>query len=67
MEPNETASTIPGGPRVISVFDVHGCCRAQIKHFLGMRGGSRTRYGVGLMVGGGLPYMRVRLELPREL
>ena len=67
MGPNETAITLPGGPRIISVIDGSGRCRAQIKHFLGMRGGSRTRYGVGLMVGGGLPYMRVRLELPREL
>ena len=36
MGPNETAITIPGGPRVIGVFDVHGCCRAQIKHFFVM-------------------------------
>ena len=26
MGPNETAIAVIGGPRVISVFDVHGCC-----------------------------------------
>ena len=60
MGPNETASTLPGGPRVISVFDVHGCCRAQIKHFFGVLIGSRTPYGLGLMVGSRLHCMRMR-------
>ena len=58
MGPNETASTLPRGPRVISVFDVHGCCRAQIKHFFGVLIGSRTPYGLGLMVVSRLHRMR---------
>ena len=62
MGPNETASTLPGGPRVISVFDVHGCSRAQIKHFFGMQTGSRTPYGLGLMVGGRLRRLRMRFR-----
>ena len=62
MGPNETASTIPGRPRVIAVFDVHGCCRAQIKDFLGVLIGSRTAYGLGLMVGRRLNRMRMRLR-----
>jgi hypothetical protein len=48
MGPNETTSMIPGGPRVISVFDGSGCHRAQIKHFLGMQIGSRFPHGLGL-------------------
>jgi len=48
MGPNETAIAIPGGPRVIAVFDGSGCCRAQIKHFLGVLIGSRTPHGLGL-------------------
>ena len=44
MGPNETVITIPGGPRVISVFDGSGCCRAQIKHFFVMQNGSQTAY-----------------------
>ena len=67
MGPNETASMIPGGPRVISVFDGSGCCRAQIKHFLGMREGSRTAYGLGLMVGGRLHRLRMRFGHPIAL
>ena len=67
MGPNETASMIPGGPRVISVFDGSGCCRAQIKHFFGVVVSSRTPYGLGLMVGSRLRRMRMRLELSREL
>ena len=50
MGSNETAITIPGGPRVIAVFDDSGRCRAQIKHFFGMLEGSRTAYGFGLKV-----------------
>ena len=46
MGPNETAITIPRGPRIISVFDVHGCHRVQIKHFFGMQIGSRTPSGL---------------------
>ena len=67
MGPNETAITIRGGPRVIGVFDVHGCCRAQIKHFFGVQGGSRTPSRLGLMVGSRLRRMRMRLGLYREL
>jgi len=37
MGPNETASRLIGGPRVIGVFDVRGCHRIQIKHFFGMQ------------------------------
>ena len=64
MGPNETAITIPGGPRVIGVFDVHGCRRAQIKHFFGMQAGSRTPYELGLMVGSRLHRMRMRFGHP---
>ena len=47
MGPNETAITITGGPRKISVFDVQGRAKAQIKHFFGMQDGSRTPSGLG--------------------
>jgi len=67
MGPNEIAITIPGGPRVISVFDVHGCSRVQIKHFFGMQESSRTRYGLGLMVGGRLHRLRMRFGHPIAL
>ena len=63
MGPNETTSMIPGGPRVISVFDGSGCHRAQIKHFLGMQIGSRFPHGLGLMVVSRLHRMRMRLWL----
>ena len=67
MGPNETAITIPGGPRVISVFDVHGCCRAQIKHFFGVLIGSRTPHGLGLMVRVRLHRLRMRFGHPIAL
>ena len=67
MGPNETAITIRGGPRVIAVFDGSGCCRAQIKHFFVMQIGSRTPYGLGLMVGRRLHRMRTRFEHPIAL
>ena len=67
MESNETASTTSGGPRVIVIFDVHGCCRAQINHFFGVVIGSRARQGLGLMLGSRLHRMRMRLELYRDL
>jgi len=60
MGPNETASTIIGGPRKIVIFDVQRHAKAQIKHFLGMQDGSRTAYGVGLMIGSRLHRMRTR-------
>ena len=44
--PNETAITIFGGPRIISVFDVHGYHEVQRKHFFGMQIGSRTPSGL---------------------
>ena len=46
MGPNETASTIIGGPRKIVIFDVQGRAKAQIKHFFGMQIGSRTPSGL---------------------
>ena len=58
MGPNETASTIPGGPRVIGVSAGSVCCRAQIKHFLGVLIGSRTPYGLGLKLVSRLHRMR---------
>ena len=58
MGPNETASALVGGPRVIGVFDGSGCSRAQIKHFFGVLIGSGTLYGLGLMVGRRLHRMR---------
>jgi len=67
MGSNETAITIPGGPRVISVFDVHGCCRAQINHFFGALIGSRTRYGLGLKLVSRLHRMRRSLGQPIAL
>ena len=67
MGPNETAITIPGGPRVIGVFDVHGCRRAQIKHFFGMQTGSRTPYGLGLKLVSRLHRMRRSLGQPIAL
>jgi len=54
MGPNEAAITIPGGPRKISVFDVHGYHRVQIKHFFGMQIGSRTPSGLDLLLVGHL-------------
>ena len=67
MGPNETTIAICGGPRVIGVFDIHGCHRAQIKHFWGAQIASRTSPGLGLMMGSRLLRMRRCLELPREL
>ena len=48
MGSNETAITLIRGPRIISVCDVHGCHRVQIKHFFVMQTGSRTPHGLGL-------------------
>ena len=64
MGPKETAITLTWWTRVISVFDVRGCYRAQIKLFFGMQTGSRTPYGLGLMVGSRLHRMRRCLRLP---
>jgi len=46
MGPNETASTITGGPLKIVIFDVQQRAKAQIKHFFGMLIGSRTPSGL---------------------
>ena len=62
MGPNETASTLPGGPRIISVFDVHGYHRVQIKHFFVMQTGSRTPHGLGLKLVSRLHRIRRRLD-----
>ena len=67
MGPNETASMIPGGPRVIGVFDGSGCHRAQIKHFFGMQIGSRTPQGLGLMLVNRLHRIRRILGQPIAL
>jgi len=61
MGSNDTAITLTGGPRVIGVFDGSGCCRAQIKHFFGVLIGSRTLYGLGVMVSRHLHRMRMLL------
>ena len=66
MGPNEAAITIPGGPRKISVFDVHGYHRVQIKHFFGMQTGSRTPYGLGLKLVSHLHRTRWCLWLPES-
>ena len=50
MGSDETAITIPGGPRVIDVFDGNGCHRAQIAHFFRGQIGSWRPLGVGLVV-----------------
>ena len=67
MGPNETAITIPGGPRVISVFDGDGALSGPNDTLFGGLIGSRTSLRVGLMVGSRLHRMRMRLERPREL
>ena len=67
MGPNETAITIPGGPRVIAVFDDSGRCRAQIKHFFGVLIGSRTPHGLGLIVSRRLYRIRMRFGHPIAL
>ena len=67
MGPNEAAITLPGGPRISSVINGSGRCRAQIKHFFGMQTGSRTPHGLGLMVGGRLHRMRMRFGHPTAL
>ena len=64
MGPNETATVITGGPRIIVIFDVHGYHRAQIKHFLGTQTGSRTPYGLGLKLLSRLHRIRWCLWLP---
>ena len=67
MGSDETAITIPGGPRVIDVFDGNGAPSGQIIYFFGMQIGSRTRSGIGLGSSSRLHRMRQRLGLPREL
>ena len=50
MGSNETAITIPGGPRKIVIFDAQRCAKAQIKHFFGMQIGSRTPSGLDILL-----------------
>ena len=51
MGSDETAITIPGGPRVIDVFYGTGRDRVQIAHSFRRQIGSRARSGLGLVVG----------------
>ena len=66
MGSDETAITIPGGPRVIDVFVGTGRHRAQIIYFFRMQIGSRTPSGTGLGSGSRLDRMRWFLGLPSE-
>ena len=67
MGPDETAITIPGGPRVIGVFAGNGRHRAQIIYFFRMQIGSRTPSGIGLGSGSRLDRKRRFLGLSGEL
>ena len=67
MGSNETAITIPGGPRVIAYLTVTGHHRAQNIYFFRKQIGSQTPSGIGLGSGSRPRRMRVRLGLPREL
>jgi hypothetical protein len=67
MGSEETAITIPEGPRVIDVFDGNGCHRAQIIYFFRGQIGSWRSLGVGLVVGSRLCRIRRRLGPPRAL
>ena len=60
MGPGETAITIPGGARVIGVFDRDGYYQTQIKCFLWVQIGSRTPFGIGLGSGSRLDRIRWR-------
>ena len=65
MGSDETAITIPGGPRVIAYLTVTGCHRDQIIYFFGMQIGSQTPSGIGLRSGTRLDRMR-RILGPSE-
>ena len=67
MGSNETATAIPGGPRVIAYLTGTGCHRAQIIYFFRMQIGARTRSGIGLGSGSRRNRMRRCLVLSREL
>ena len=67
MGPSETAITIPGGPRVITIFDGAGRHRVQIIYFFRMQIGSRTPSEIGLVSDSRLRHMRRRLVVSREL
>ena len=67
MGSDETAITIPGGPRVIDVFDGNGRHRVQIAHFFRGQIGSWRSLGVGLVVGKRLYRIRRRCDSPRAL
>ena len=66
MGSDETAITIPGGARVIDVFDGNGCHRVQIIYFFGRPLRSRTPSGLGLTLGSRLERVRRFLVLPES-
>ena len=67
MGPSEIAITIPGGPRVITIFDGAGRHRDQIIYFLWMQIGSWTASGTGLGSGSRIRRIRRFLGLSGEL
>ena len=67
MGSDETAITIPGGPRVIAYFTGTGRHRIQITRFFRGQIGSWRSLGVGLVVGSRLRRIRRRLGPPRAL
>ena len=67
MGSDETAITIPGGPRVIAVLYGTGHHRVQIIYFFRMQIGSRTPSRTGLGSGSRLDRIRRCLGLSREL
>ena len=67
MGSDETAITIPGGPRVIDVFYGNGPPSGPNYLLFSDVDRSRTPSGIGLGSGSRLRHMRERLELPREL
>ena len=67
MGSDETAITIPGGPRVIDVFDGNGCHRDQIIYCFRWQIGPRTPSGIGLRSGGPVDRIRPRSMLSRAL
>ena len=67
MGSDETAITIPGGPRVIAVLYGTGHHRVQIIYFFRMQIGSRTPSRIGMGSGSHLDRIRRCLGLSREL
>ena len=67
MGSDETAITIPGGPRVITIFDgERGAIGSKLFTFFGADR-LRTPSGIGLVSDSRLGRMRRRLVLSREL